>query len=66
LSEVKKNIASLGLSGNVLILLKGKVEETLPKHSPDSIALLRLDTDFYASTKHELIHLFPRLRQGGF
>jgi hypothetical protein len=26
---------------------------------------LRLDTDWYASTKHELEHLYPRLRHGG-
>ena len=65
LSEVKKNIATLGLVGQQFHFIEGKVEETLLDHSPDSIALLRLDTDFYASTKHELIHLFPRLCQGG-
>jgi O-methyltransferase len=27
--------------------------------------LLRLDTDWYDSTRHELVHLFPRLSQGG-
>jgi O-methyltransferase len=43
----------------------GRVEETLPQHAPDAIALLRLDTDWYESTKHELLHLFPRLRRGG-
>ena len=32
---------------------------------PDRIALLRLDTDWYASTKHELEHLYPRLEPGG-
>jgi hypothetical protein len=26
---------------------------------------LRLDTDYYGSTKHELVHLFPRLVDGG-
>jgi hypothetical protein len=45
--------------------VKGKVEDTLPKHAPKSIAILRLDTDFYASTKHELEHLYPRLVTGG-
>ncbi len=33
--------------------------------APDRIALLRLDTDWYASTKHELEHLYPRLAEGG-
>jgi len=45
--------------------VRGKVEETIPVNAPDSIALLRLDTDWYASTKHELVHLFPRLAKGG-
>lgn len=47
------------------ILTKGKVEETIPAVMPEKIALLRLDTDYYESTKHELEHLFPRLQRGG-
>ena len=43
----------------------GKVEDTLPAAAPDKIALLRLDTDWYESTRHELEHLFPRLSPGG-
>jgi len=45
--------------------VKGKVEEAIPASAPDSIALLRLDTDWYESTKHELVHLFPRLSHNG-
>jgi O-methyltransferase len=41
------------------------VEETIPENAPESIALLRLDTDWYESTRHELEHLFPRLSPGG-
>lgn len=33
----------------------------MPENAPEQIALLRLDTDWYESTKHELIHLTPRL-----
>lgn len=43
----------------------GKVERTIPAQSPDQLALLRLDTDWYDSTRHELEHLFPRLVGGG-
>jgi hypothetical protein len=43
----------------------GKVEETVPAAAPQAIALLRLDTDWYESTRHELEHLFPRLSAGG-
>jgi O-methyltransferase len=44
---------------------KGKVEETIPSEAPETIALLRLDTDWYESTKHELEHLYDRLSPGG-
>ena len=45
--------------------IAGPVEETLPTHGPGQIALLRLDTDWYESTRHELSHLYPRLADGG-
>ena len=50
-----------------IIFVKGKVEETLIKQEnlPNSISLLRLDTDFYESTKIELEVLFPLLTKGG-
>jgi O-methyltransferase len=46
-------------------LIPGLVEETVPAQAPDQIAVLRLDTDWYASTKHELTTLYPRLSPGG-
>lgn len=48
-------------------LIKGPVEETLKiaENLPDRIAILRLDTDFYESTKAELEILYPRLSRGG-
>ena len=48
-----------------LHFIKGKVQDTLTSSAPGSIALLRLDTDWYASTKHELQVLYPRLAKGG-
>jgi hypothetical protein len=45
--------------------VKGKVEDTIPRAAPKQIALLRLDTDWYESTYHELKHLYPRLVPGG-
>ena len=41
------------------------MEDTIPGAAPDVIALLRLDTDWYESTKHELEHLYDRLSPGG-
>ena len=65
LSEVKRNMTSTKYPGNNIIFIKGKVEETIPKTMPSKIAILRLDTDWYESTKHELIHLFPLVSKNG-
>jgi hypothetical protein len=66
LDEVKHNIAQFAPPNTAIEYIKGPVEYTL-KNSvlPDSIALLRLDTDFYSSTLIELEVLWPRLSQGG-
>jgi hypothetical protein len=45
--------------------IPGRVEETLAVAAPERIALLRLDTDWYESTRQELHVLFPRLARGG-
>ena len=45
--------------------VRGKVEDTVPEQAPEQIAILRLDTDWYASTRHELEHLYSRLVSGG-
>jgi predicted O-methyltransferase YrrM len=65
LEEVRLAMNSTGYDDGLVHLVKGRVEETIPQHAPDSIALLRLDTDWYESTKHELEHLFPRLSRHG-
>ena len=59
LSEVKKNMFATGYPEDKIIFVKGEVQDTIPNEMPLKIALLRIDTDFYESTKHELIHLFP-------
>ncbi len=56
---------STGYKKEKVHFIKGKVEETIPKNIPKEIALLRLDTDWYESTKHELTHLFPLLKPNG-
>lgn len=66
LEEVRNNLAQTHYDEKRLHFIKGKVEDTLPeKYSGGRIALLRLDTDWYESTKHELTHLFPLLSEGG-
>jgi hypothetical protein len=65
LPEVRANLARTGYPAKRLHYVKGKVEDTLPASAPAEIALLRLDTDWYASTRHELVHLWPRVVPGG-
>jgi O-methyltransferase len=62
---VRQRLEPLGYPPERLHFVKGLVEDTIPGAAPGEIALLRLDTDFYASTKHEMVHLYPRLREGG-
>jgi O-methyltransferase len=63
--DVEQAMNSTGYDSRYIHLIKGKVEVTIPEHAPESIALLRLDTDWYESTRHELEHLFPRLSKRG-
>jgi O-methyltransferase len=63
--EVNRNLLSTGYPAERISFVKGKVEETIPTSAPAQIALLRLDTDWYESTYHELVHLYPRLSSGG-
>lgn len=65
LADVRQNIFSTGYPKERIHLIEGKVEDTIPKALPAQIAVLRLDTDWYESTKHELQHLFPLLTQAG-
>jgi O-methyltransferase len=65
LSEVERNLQITGYPRENMYFIPGKVEETIPKKAPEKIALLRLDTDWYESTLHELLHLYPRLVKHG-
>ena len=65
LDEVKASMQRTGYPAGKIVFCKGKVEETIPHTIPEKIALLRLDTDWYESTRHELIHLYPLLCKQG-
>ena len=65
LDEVKNNLKKTSYSKARIHYIQGKIEDTIPKTMPKKIALLRLDTDWYKSTKHELVHLFPKLSKNG-
>lgn len=65
LEGVRTALFGVGYPRDKIYFVQGKVEDTIPQTTPEHISLLRLDTDWYESTRHELIHLFPRLRAGG-
>jgi len=63
--DVRKNIYLSNYPKDNFVFVEGPVEHTIPDTVPEKIALLRLDTDWYASTYHELIHLYPIISTGG-
>jgi O-methyltransferase len=65
LDDVQDGMSKVGYPPERVHFVKGKVEQTIPEHAPEQISILRLDTDWYESTKHELEHLYPRLSPGG-
>jgi O-methyltransferase len=65
LEEVQGAMAQTGYPMEEITFVVGPVEKTIPRQVPETIALLRLDTDWFESTRHELVYLWPRLSQGG-
>lgn len=65
LDEVRSNMTKTGYNPDKIFFVKGKVEDTLPHPDVRKIALLRLDTDWYESTLHELETLYDKLVTGG-
>jgi O-methyltransferase len=65
LEDVREGFAQIPYPSERIHFVKGRVEDTIPGHAPERISILRLDTDWYESTRHELEHLYPRLSPGG-
>jgi hypothetical protein len=63
--EVLGNLRSTGYNMNRIHFIEGDVCDTLNAFSHKKVALMRLDTDFYDSTKHELHTLYPKLVDRG-
>ena len=64
-ADVEANVRSTGYPFDNFQFVEGDVATTLLESVPDRIALLRLDTDWYESTKLGLEVLYPRLSVGG-
>jgi hypothetical protein len=63
--EVERTLALSSRDSRRYVFVRGPVEETLPEKVPERVSVLRLDTDWYQSTRIELEVLFPRLSPGG-
>jgi len=63
-SDVEANMGSTGYPMERITFVEGDVAQTLLTSAPSSIALLRLDTDWYESTKVGLEVLYPKLAVG--
>ena len=67
LEIVKNKLNSTGYPENNLHYIVGDVLETLKdkKNIPEKIAILRLDTDWYESSKYELEQMYDNVVYGG-
>lgn len=65
LDDVRAGLAGVPYPAEKIHFVPGKVEDTIPEHMPERIAILRLDTDWYESTDHELRHMYDNLSPGG-
>lgn len=64
-ADVEANVRSTGYPFENFNFVEGDVVQTLQTAVPEQISLLRLDTDWYESTKAGLEILYPRLVVGG-
>lgn len=65
MADVMAGMESTGYPRERIHLVQGDILDTFSESSPDQIALLRLDTDWYESTLHELRVAWPELSAGG-
>ena len=65
LEDVSANVEGTGYPKERIRYIKGDVAETLKRCKPEKIAILRLDTDWYESTRVELEQLFPLVSPKG-
>jgi hypothetical protein len=66
LDVVKANFARYGMLDEQVRFLPGWFKDTFPTAPVERLAVLRLDGDFYESTRDSLIHLYDKLSVGGY
>jgi len=66
LDVVKRNFKAYGMLDGQVRFLKGWFKDTLPTAPIDKIAILRLDGDYYESTRDALAALYDKVSPGGY
>jgi Macrocin-O-methyltransferase (TylF) len=66
LEDVQRNFKAFGLLDENVRFLKGWFRDTLPSAPITTLALMRLDGDYYDSTMDSLTHLYDKLSPGGY
>ena len=66
--KVRENFERFGLLDEDIIFVEGWFSDTMPKlrEQVDAIALLRLDGDYYTSTREVIDELYDKVVPGGF
>lgn len=64
-AEVRSNMLLTGYPAERIKLVKGMVEDTIASLGLAGLALVRLDTDWYAGTKAALDYCWPGISPGG-
>lgn len=66
LEEVQRNFQAYGLLDDQVHFLKGWFKDSLPSAPIAALSILRLDGDFYESTRDSLGNLYHRVSVGGY
>jgi hypothetical protein len=66
LEDVQRNFSAFGMLDDQVRFLKGWFKDTLPNAPIERLAILRLDGDFYESTRDALVGLYDKLSIGGY
>lgn len=64
--DVEHNFKKYGMLDEQVVFIKGWFKDTLPQAPVEKLSLLRLDGDMYESTMDSLVHLYPKVSEGGF
>lgn len=65
LEDVQHGISKCKINKGQVIYVVGDVHNTVPFKLPESIAVCRIDTDWYSSTNHILQNIWWRIQPGG-